>query len=103
MTIHTRDLTRSFGSKDVLTGVDLDLGPGIHGLLGRNSVGKSSLLRILSGQLKPTFGTVEVFGVRPFDNGSHFLRRAGIGHESPAQRNGAVTSDVASYPHLASD
>ena len=59
MTIHTRDLTRSFGSKDVLTGVDLDLGPGIHGLLGRNGVGKSTLLRILSGQLKPTFGTVE--------------------------------------------
>ena len=68
MTIHTRDLTRSFGSKDVLTGVDLDLGPGIHGLLGRNGVGKSTLLRILSGQLKPSSGTVEVLGVRPFDN-----------------------------------
>lgn len=68
MTIHTSDLTRSFGSKDVLTGVDLDLGPGIHGLLGRNGVGKSTLLRILSGQLKPSSGTVEVFGVRPFDN-----------------------------------
>ena len=46
MTIHTSDLTRSFGSKDVLTGVDLDLGPGIHGLLGRNGVGKSTLLRL---------------------------------------------------------
>ena len=68
MTIHTRDLTRSFGYKIVLAGVDLDLGPGIHGLLGRNGVGKSTLLRILSGQLKPTSGTVEVFGVRPFDN-----------------------------------
>ena len=31
MTIHTRDLTRSFGYKIVLAGVDLDLGPGIHG------------------------------------------------------------------------
>ena len=50
MTIHTRDLTRSFGSKDVLTGVDLDLGPGIHGLLGRNGVGKTSLLRSISGR-----------------------------------------------------
>ena len=68
MTIHTRDLTRRFRSKEVLTGVDLDLGPGIHGLLGRNGVGKSTLLRIAAGQLKPTSGTVEVFGVRPFDN-----------------------------------
>lgn len=68
MTIHTRDLTRRFRAKEVLTGVDLDLGPGIHGLLGRNGVGKSTLLRIVAGQLKPTSGTVEVFGQRPFDN-----------------------------------
>lgn len=67
MTIHTRGLTRRFGSNDVLNGVDLDLGPGIHGLLGRNGVGKSTLLKIIAGQLKPTSGTVEVFGVRPFD------------------------------------
>ena len=68
MTIRTRDLTRRFRAKEVLTGVDLDLGPGIHGLLGRNGVGKSTLLRIVAGQLKPTSGTVEVFGQRPFDN-----------------------------------
>ena len=68
MTIHTRDLTRRFRAKEVLTGVDLDLGPGIHGLLGRNGVGKSTLLRIVAGQLKPTSGTVEVFGQRSFDN-----------------------------------
>lgn len=68
MTIHTSGLTHRFGATDVLNGVDLDLGPGIHGLLGRNGVGKSTLLRILAGQLKPTDGTVEVFGQRPFDN-----------------------------------
>ncbi len=68
MTIHTSQLTRTFGTQNVLNGVDLDLGPGIHGLLGRNGVGKSTLLRIIAGQLKPTSGTVEVFGQRPFDN-----------------------------------
>lgn len=68
MTISTRDLTRSFKKKEVLTGVDLDLGPGIHGLLGRNGVGKSTLLSIIGGQMKPTSGTVEVFGEHPFDN-----------------------------------
>ena len=69
MTILTSQLARTFGTKIVLNGVDLDLGPGIHGLLGRNGVGKSTLLRIIAGQLKPTSGTVEVFGQRPFDNG----------------------------------
>lgn len=68
MTIRASQLTRTFGSKNVLNGVDLDLGPGIHGLLGRNGVGKSTLLRIIGGQLKPTSGTVEVFGERAFDN-----------------------------------
>lgn len=68
MTIHTSQLTRTFGTQNVLNGVDLDLGPGIYGLLGRNGVGKSTLLRIIAGQLKPTSGTVEVFGQRPFDN-----------------------------------
>lgn len=68
MMIHTSGLTRRFGATEVLNGVDLDLGPGIHGLLGRNGVGKSTLLRIVAGQLKPTGGTVEVFGQRPFDN-----------------------------------
>lgn len=68
MTIHTSQLTRRFRTKNVLNEVDLDLGPDIHGLLGRNGVGKSTLLRIIAGQLKPTSGTVEVFGERPFDN-----------------------------------
>ncbi len=68
VTISARGLTRDFGKKHVLTGVDLDLGPGIHGLLGRNGVGKSTLLSIIGGQMKPTAGTVEVFGEQPFDN-----------------------------------
>ncbi len=68
VTISTRGLTRSFGKKHVLTGVDLELGAGIHGLLGRNGVGKSTLLSIIGGQMKPTAGTVEVFGEVPFDN-----------------------------------
>ncbi|WP_296146876.1 ATP-binding cassette domain-containing protein [uncultured Corynebacterium sp.] len=68
MTIHVSGLAHSFGKKDVLQGVDLDFGPGIHGLLGRNGVGKSTLLKIIGGQLKPEAGTVEVFGQRPFDN-----------------------------------
>ena len=68
MTIHVSRLAHSFGKTDVLRGVTVDFGPGIHGLLGRNGVGKSTLLNILGGQLKPESGTVEVFGERPFDN-----------------------------------
>lgn len=67
--VSARGLTKNFGSKSVLTGIDLELAPGgIHGLLGRNGVGKSTLLSILAGQLKHSGGEVAVFGQTPFDN-----------------------------------
>lgn len=69
--ITARNLTKSFREKTVLDNVDLDLEPGgIHGLLGRNGVGKSTLLSLIAGQLKPTSGELEVFGRTPFDNAS---------------------------------
>nr|WP_305083703.1 ATP-binding cassette domain-containing protein [Corynebacterium sp. CCUG 71335] len=41
---------------------------GIHGLLGRNGVGKSTLLSLIAGQLKPSDGELDVFNQKPFDN-----------------------------------
>lgn len=67
--ITARNLSKSFREKTVLDTVDLNLEPGgIHGLLGRNGVGKSTLLSLIAGQLKPTSGTLEVLGHKPFDN-----------------------------------
>lgn len=64
----SHDLHKNYGKKEVLSGLDLELGPGIHGLLGRNGVGKSTLLSIIAGQVKPSSGDVRVLGARPFDN-----------------------------------
>lgn len=78
--IHARGLTRSFRKKEVLTGVDLDIAAGgIHALLGRNGVGKSTLLSVVAGQLKSTGGAVEVFGLPPFDNAAVMDRLAYTG------------------------
>ncbi len=46
----------------VLAHVDLDLGAGVHGLVGTNGSGKSTLLRLLTGDLTPTEGIVTVGG-----------------------------------------
>lgn len=74
--VTARGLTRAFGKKQVLDGVDFDLGPGIHGLLGRNGVGKSTLLSVVAGQLRESGGEVGVDKQKPFDNPETMNRTA---------------------------
>lgn len=62
----------------VLDDVTLELGPGRHGLVGANGTGKSTLLRLLAGELTPTRGTLDVVGalaVLPQDLRSGDARR----------------------------
>jgi len=62
--LDARDVTRSFGDKTVLTGVDLRVGAGrISALLGPNGAGKTTFLRILTGLLLPDSGEVTVAGI----------------------------------------
>ena len=57
-------VSKLFGSFAALRQVTLDLEPGrCYVLLGENGAGKSTLLRILAGLLRPSHGTVHVFGV----------------------------------------
>jgi simple sugar transport system ATP-binding protein len=52
-------VSRTFGNNLALNSVDLDVYPGeVHCLLGDNGAGKSTLIKIMSGVLTPTLGTV---------------------------------------------
>jgi heme exporter protein A len=63
LAVDARGVARRFGSKWVLRGVSLEVHPGeVVGLLGENGSGKTTLLRILSTLLRPSAGTVSVFG-----------------------------------------
>lgn len=53
-------LNKSYGQKHALIDFSCTLTPGIYGLLGPNGVGKSTLLNIISGNLKPDSGTIEM-------------------------------------------
>ena len=47
--IKINNLTKSYGDKLVLDGINLDLGKGLYGLLGENGAGKSTLFKTLIG------------------------------------------------------
>lgn len=61
--ISIRDLYKSFGSLQVLRGIDLDVYRGENVVvLGRSGTGKSVLIKILVGLLTPDAGSVKVLG-----------------------------------------
>ncbi|SEJ17478.1 ATPase components of ABC transporters with duplicated ATPase domains [Demequina mangrovi] len=50
----------SYGDKQVIRGLDWNIGPGDRiGLLGENGAGKSTLLRLITGEQEPTSGRVK--------------------------------------------
>jgi ABC-2 type transport system ATP-binding protein len=67
--IDIRSMSRTFGRSRALDDITLTVPEGsICGLLGRNGAGKTTIMSILAGQDRPTSGTAEVFGGRPFEN-----------------------------------
>lgn len=61
--IELRDIYKSFGDLHVLRGIDLDLYKGENlVVLGRSGTGKSVLIKIISGLLRPDQGSVMVLG-----------------------------------------
>ena len=62
-TLEVRDLTTSYGPVRALDGISLTAAPGrITAVLGANGAGKTSLLRTVSGLVRPTSGTVLLDG-----------------------------------------
>lgn len=61
--IRLSGITKSYGGTRALDRVDFDLRRGeIHALVGENGAGKSSLIKILSGDTRPSAGRIEVAG-----------------------------------------
>ena len=83
-------LQKSFGPKNVLESVSLSLEPGtVLGLLGANGSGKTTLIKCALGLLRPTAGSVSVFGESSWDLSA-----------SAKARLGYVPQEVTSYPWM---
>lgn len=59
--ITTENLTVRFGKEALFENVNIKFAPGnCHGLIGANGAGKSTFLKVLSGDLEPTSGSVHI-------------------------------------------
>ncbi len=70
------DVAKLFGDVLALQRVDLTIDGGIVGLLGPNSAGKSTFMRLVVGELRPSRGTIRVLGGDPFRDAE---LKAGVG------------------------
>lgn len=59
--IHVEHLTRTYGTLKAVDDVSFTIGDGeIVGLLGHNGAGKTTIMKMMTGFLEPTFGTIKV-------------------------------------------
>jgi ABC-2 type transport system ATP-binding protein len=83
-------LTRYYGARIAVDRVSFDVRPNeVMGLLGPNGSGKSTILRILTGYLRPTSGTARVAGYDVVTNGLEARMQLGY-----------VPEDVPLYTHM---
>jgi branched-chain amino acid transport system ATP-binding protein len=79
--LEVRDLHAWYGSSHVLQGIDFDIGRGqTIGLLGRNGMGKSTLLRALLGHVRQRRGHIRLFGQDMSRAHPHEMARMGVAY-----------------------
>ena len=74
--VNVQNVTFSYTKKTkLLSNLSLKLEAGrIHGLLGKNGEGKSTLLKLISGMDFPEVGTIDALGLNPAKRYPEFLR-----------------------------
>jgi len=77
------NLKMSYGSKEVLKGINLEVHRGeIIGYIGANGAGKSTTIKMILGLLKPSSGTIELFGEKITGTDVKYKKRIGYVPES---------------------
>jgi branched-chain amino acid transport system ATP-binding protein len=78
--LETSGLQKRFGGVRAVDGVDFQLRRGeLRCLIGPNGAGKSTFFKLLSGQLRPSAGTIGFEGVAIGGIAMHRIARLGIG------------------------
>ena len=76
--IRTTGLTKSYRRRPALRGLDLEVPVGgVFGYLGPNGAGKTTTIRLVTGLLRPTAGSIAVLGMSPGEDRDRLQRRIG--------------------------
>lgn len=95
--VSLRNLTHDYGNHIALEGLDVDIPPGVTGLVGANGAGKTTMLRILLGLLHPTAGSVEVLGFDAINDPLSVRARVGYMPEGSCIPNDQTAADFVGY------
>ncbi|NVJ53258.1 MAG: ABC transporter ATP-binding protein [Campylobacteraceae bacterium] len=80
--IKIEKLSHKYGNKTIYENLNLTIKEGsIYGILGKNGVGKSTLINILMGYIKPTNGTCTIFDESSYNLSSQTKKRIALLHE----------------------
>ena len=99
----TKGLSKRFGRRSVLEGLDLEVEAGlVVVLLGENGAGKSTLLRLALGLHGPDGGTLRVAGMDPIRDAVRVRRAAGYVPDKPDVYPWMTVSDLFRFlkPHF---
>ncbi|MDP5012446.1 MAG: ATP-binding cassette domain-containing protein, partial [Alphaproteobacteria bacterium] len=80
-TLIAKQISKTYGKRPILQGVDLSLTEGeAVGLLGPNGAGKTTCFSILTGLVKPDLGKIYLNGDDITHTPLYFRARSGIGY-----------------------
>lgn len=99
--VKVRGLSFSRGSRLIFDGIDLDIRRGqVTAIMGPSGTGKTTLLKLIGGQLRPSGGTVEVD-----DQNVHKLRRSALFELRKRMgmlfQSGALLTDISVFDNVA--
>jgi ABC-2 type transport system ATP-binding protein len=96
--VSTRGLTRTFGSKRAVDGIDLQVPAGsFYGFLGPNGAGKSTTIKCLTGLLRPSSGDIRILGLDPLVDPVEIKRRVGVVPEDLALFDRLTAAETLSF------
>lgn len=82
--INVQNLTKTFNEKEVIYRCNMTVPQGvIYGFLGANGAGKTTIFKLITGLLNPTYGQINILGLDIETNHNKILKQLGCMIESP--------------------